>query len=68
MKKLDKNNTELCNQFEYIYLIEESGIDGAELEAAVDKLTENQEGLSKAIMKAKTFELIVTQSRIAIDR
>ena len=31
----------------------------AELKAAVDKLTENQEGLSKAIMKAKTFELIV---------
>ena len=68
MKKFDKNNTGLCNQFENICWIDESGISEAELKAAVNKLTENQEGLSKAIMKAKTFELIVTQSRIAIDR
>lgn len=68
MKKFNKNNAELCNQFDNICWIEESGIGEAELKAAVDKLTENKEGLSKAVVKAKTFELIATSSRIAIDK
>lgn len=68
MKKFDKNNTGLCNQFENIRWIVESGISESELKIAIDKLTENQEGLSKAIIKAKTFELIATHSRIAIDK
>lgn len=68
MKKFDKNNTGLCNQFENICWIEESGISESELKIAVDKLTENKKGLSKAIIKAKTFELIATRSRIAIDK
>ncbi len=68
MKKFDKNNARLCNQFENICWIEESGVCESELKAAVDKFTENQEGMSKAIAKAKTFEYIATCSRIAIDR
>ena len=68
MKKFDKNNTGLCNQFENICWIEESGISESELKVAIDKLTENKKGLSKAIIKAKTFELIATRSRIAIDK
>ena len=58
MKKFDKNNTGLCNQFENICWIEQSGVSEAELKAEVNKFTENKEGLSKSIMKAKTFEFI----------
>ncbi len=68
MKKFDKNNTGLCNQFENICWIEQSGVSEAELKAEVNKFTENKEGLSKSIMKAKTFEFIATHSRIAIDK
>lgn len=68
MKKFDKNIERLCSQFENICWIENSGISEAELKAEANKLTENKEGLPKAITKAKTFELIAIHSRIAIDK
>ena len=68
MKKFDKNNKSLCNQFESIAWIDESGISEAELMAAIERFTKNEEGLSRAIQKAKTFAFIATRSRIAIDK
>jgi len=68
MKKFDKNNKSLCNQFESIAWIDESGISEAELMAAIERFTKNEEDLSRAIQKAKTFAFIATHSRIAIDK
>ncbi len=68
MKHFDKNDIELRSQFDNILWIEESGLCESELKAAVDKFTQNREGLPRATIKAKTFEFIVTQSRIAIDK
>lgn len=68
MKNFVKNFSGLCDQFENICWIEESGLCESELEAMVDTLTKNEEGLPKAIIKAKTFALIALRSRIAIDK
>lgn len=67
MKKFDKNNNRLCNQFDYINWIEESGVCEKELKAIIDSLTENKDGLSKAMIKAKSFKEIAEKSRIAVD-
>lgn len=68
MIKFDKENVELCNQFENIEWIEESGVSEAEITGMLENLMKNDEGLSKAMIKARTFELIATKSRIAIDK
>ena len=68
MKQFDKNNSILCSQFDNIQWIEQSGVSECELKEMVDNLTENNEGLSKAMIKAKTFELIAKKSRIAVDK
>lgn len=67
MKRFDKSNSALCSQFDNIGWIEESGIGERELREAVDSLT-YAEGLSKAMIKAKTFELVAQKSRIAVDK
>ena len=58
----------LCSQFDNIQWIEESGLSESELKLMVDTLMKNNGGLSKAMIKAKTFELIANKSRIAVDR
>jgi len=68
MKHFDKNDMKLRNQFEDILWIDDSGVSEAELKTAIDNFTQNKEGMSKAIAKAKTFEFIATKSRIAIDK
>ncbi len=68
MKSFDKNNVQLCNQFENINWVENSGISDSELTCEYNKLMENSLNRSHAIIKAKTFELICSKSRIAIDK
>lgn len=67
MKKFDKNNQLLINQFKDIKWIEESGISPEELTTLSNEITENKDNLPKCIVKAKTIALILTKSRIAID-
>ena len=66
MKKFDSENIKLCTQFDNINWF--SGLDKSELYREYEKLMENKEGFSKAILKAKTFELICKKSCIAIDK
>ncbi len=56
----------LKTQFESIDWIEGSGLDLAELEAEVKKIEAQYP--SHAIAKAKTFELVLTKGKIAIDK
>ena len=67
MKKFDKYNAELTSQFDNIKWIEESGVSETELKELVDALTENSDGLSKAMIKANTYKIIAEKSRICID-
>ena len=64
MKKFDKNNTGLINQFENIEWIETSGYSEEELNVLYNSLM--KESYPKAILKAKTFEMILEKARIAI--
>ena len=41
MKKFDKNNTSLCNQFDNILWIEESGISEAEQDCFIKQAENN---------------------------
>ena len=68
MKKFDKNSSSLRNQFDDVSWIEESGLNDSQLREEVLKLTENMQNLSRAVVKARTFELILKKSRIAIDQ
>lgn len=58
----------LTSQFSDTKWIEESGISEQELYDEVRKLETEYKDCSKAIIKAKTFEMIVNKSRIAIDK
>jgi len=64
MKKFDRNNKALINQFNNIRWIENSGICEEELRNLCSELM--QKNLPKSILKAKTFEMILEKSRIAI--
>lgn len=66
IKAFDKNNADLINQFENINWIKESGICQEELQGRCNELM--KENYPKAIIKAKTFALILEKSRIAIDK
>lgn len=67
MKVFDKTNERLRNQFKNIQWIEESGVTPEELNILYDKIMKNEESLPKCILKARTFEMILKNSRIAID-
>lgn len=68
MKQFDKSNKRLCSQFENIEWITDSGVSPEELKLKLEAIMQNEEGLPKNIMKAKTFDVILRYSRIAIDR
>ena len=68
MIKFDNRNNQLSNQFEEINWIETSGVSEEELFSAINNLTDNKDGLSKAMIKAKSLEYIANKSRIAIDK
>lgn len=65
MKNFFDVREKVAGQYTDINWIEESGLSKEELEALCGKLTNSS--LPKATAKAKTFELIATRSRIAID-
>lgn len=67
MKIFDKNNKRLTDQFKDIRWIENSGVSREKLQILYDEFMENSQNLPKCIIKAKTFELILKNSRIAID-
>ena len=64
MKNFNKNNISLINQFDNINWIENSGISEDELNILFNNLM--KESYPKAILKAKTFEMILEKARIAI--
>ena len=64
MKIFNKNDTRLTNQFDNINWISESGVDEAELEALHNDLM--KQALPHAILKAKAFELILKNGKIAV--
>ena len=68
MKKFSKENFGLTKQYENINWIEESGISDEALRNDVSNFTRNEEDLPVAIVKAKTFEYILKNARIAIDK
>ena len=64
----DLNRKELEKQFELIDWIIHNGVDESALIAAYEELLQSTKGQPKALIKAKTFELILTKAPIAIDR
>ena len=64
MRVFDKNDTRLTKQFDNINWISESGVDEAELEALHNDLM--KQDLPHAILKAKAFELILKNGKIAV--
>ena len=65
MKSFFETREKISTQYTNTNWIEESGLSKEELEALCAELTNSN--LPKATAKAKTFELIATRSRIAID-
>lgn len=68
MKKFDSKNQKLLTQFDNIEWIEESGVSPEELTDMYNDLVKNSQDLSRAVIKAKTFEMILEKSRIALDK
>ncbi len=68
MKAYDEVKDRLQKQFQEIEWIPESGINPEALEARCAELTHALTDCSKALIKAKTFEMIAYESRIAIDK
>ena len=64
MKLFDKNDTRLTKQFDNINWISDSGVGEEELEALHNDLM--KQNLPHAILKAKAFELILKNGRIAV--
>ncbi len=67
VKVFDKNNQRLRRQFENIHWIEGSGVSSEALESLYQEIMENKGGLPRNILKAKTFEMLLANSPIAID-
>ena len=65
---LETNRKELEKQFEQINWIVQDGVDETALITAYEKLLQDMAGKPKALIKAKTFELILTKAPIAIDK
>ncbi len=68
MKQFDKSNNSLLNQFQNIEWIEASGVSPDALNELYADLMRSTADLPKCIIKAKTFEMILDKSRIAIDK
>ena len=68
VKQFDKNNKRLCNQYNNIEWIEDSGVSPEELQILYETFMTNNIDLPKNIIKAKTFEMILDHSRIALDK
>lgn len=66
--KFERNREELEKQFEQIDWIIRDGVDEAALKEACEKLQQDMIEQPKAMIKAKTFELILSKAPIAIDK
>ena len=67
MKSFDSNNIQLCRQFDSIHWIPTSGVDPETLTQLYHRIMSQESELPKSILKARTFEMILDQSRLAID-
>ena len=67
MKTFDATSEKLRNQFDCIRWIEDSGLPPEKLEEKFNFLMENRDALPKCILKAKGFELILTEGQLALD-
>lgn len=67
MKPFDKNNKKLRNQFDNIQWINTAGVSPKNLEDLFVYITKNEAKYSKAVLKAKIYELLLTKAPIAID-
>lgn len=65
MRDFFESRAKISNQYTDTKWIDESGLSKEELESLCKELTDSS--LPKATAKAKTFELIASRSRIAID-
>ena len=68
MKIYGKQNANLRDQFNNIEWITHSGVSPEELKEMYNSIMQNCGDLPKNIIKAKTFEMILKNSRIAIDK
>lgn len=68
MKQFDKRNKNLTEQFENINWIENSGVSPEELKEMYSRIMSECETLPKNIIKAKVFDMVLRNSRIAIDK
>lgn len=66
MKKFPIDKTSLDNQYNNIKW--ENGLTETELNERASRLVENKEGFSKAVLKAKAFELVAENAPIAVDK
>lgn len=66
MKQFDRNSERLRNQFENIAWIPESGVSPKELEQMYQQLIRDTAAQPRNIIKAKTFQMILQHSRIAV--
>ncbi|MBR3960961.1 MAG: hypothetical protein IKK13_01970 [Clostridia bacterium] len=68
MKKYDKYSEVLRNQFRNIEWLEHTGISEEELKSGCDKIMANSDNLPVCIVKAKLFEYILANGRLAITK
>ncbi len=68
MKNYNNKNSNLRNQFDNIKWNADSGVSPEELKEMYNSIMQNCGDLPKNIIKAKTFEMILKNSRIAIDK
>lgn len=67
MTKFENVREKLANQYTDIQWIQESGLDETSLKEGYHKLMASMKGAPKPIMKARTFEYLLQNGRIAID-
>ncbi len=67
MKSFDANNTQLGRQFDSIHWIPDSGVDPETLKQLYHTLMSQEASSPKCLLKARTFEMILDHSRLAID-
>ena len=68
MKQFDKRSKTLTEQFENINWIENSGVSPEELKEMYSHIMSECENQPKNIIKAKVFDMVLRNSRIAIDK
>ena len=68
MKTYDRQNVNLTEQFKRINWVENSGFSADELKAEYEKFYEKVKNEPKSIIKALTYDFVLKNARIAIDR